>query len=75
MNNETLIRAWKDARFRSTLDAAELPENPAGERLVEVDDTELRAIWGGQDSEIKIPVSEGYVCTTSGEKSGMSCWN
>jgi mersacidin/lichenicidin family type 2 lantibiotic len=74
MNNETLIRAWKDARFRSTLDAAELPQNPAGERLVEIDDAELRAIWGGQYQH-DIPQSEGYVCTTSGETSGgMSCW-
>jgi mersacidin/lichenicidin family type 2 lantibiotic len=72
MSNETLIRAWKDAQFRSTLADAEIAANPAGERLVEIDDAELRAVWGGVD-QIRAP-SEGYVCGVSGEVTGTSCW-
>lgn len=31
MSNKTIVRAWKDARFRAE-QGAELPENPAGIR-------------------------------------------
>jgi mersacidin/lichenicidin family type 2 lantibiotic len=44
---EHIIRAWKDEDFRNSLSAKEralLPENPAG--LVELEDTELRAVGG-----------------------------
>ena len=75
MSNETLIRAWKDAQFRSTLADAEMPANPAGERLVEIDDAELRAVWGGVEFENQVPGSEGYVCGVSGEVTGKSCWS
>ncbi|MDB4950792.1 MAG: hypothetical protein JWM27_3441 [Gemmatimonadetes bacterium] len=74
MKNEKLIRAWKNPEFRSTLNAAEVAPNPAGERLVEIGDAELREVWGGV---YQGPVvSEGYVCTVSGESSGgVSCWS
>jgi len=30
MNNEMIVRAWKDKNFRSQLSADSLPQNPAG---------------------------------------------
>jgi mersacidin/lichenicidin family type 2 lantibiotic len=74
MSIETLIRAWKDPKFRSTLNSEDLPPNPAGDRLVEIDDEELRAMWGGQT---EVEPSEGWICSHSGECSscGNSCWN
>jgi mersacidin/lichenicidin family type 2 lantibiotic len=48
MSQENIIRAWKDADFRSSLSEKEralLPENPAG--LVELTDAELNAAAGG----------------------------
>ncbi len=47
MSNLNIIRAWKDARYRRSLSAAELaqmPENPAGP--VELTDSELRKAGG-----------------------------
>ena len=71
MDIETQIRAWKDAKFRSTVDSAELLPNPAGLRLVEIDEEELRGLWGAM-----APISsQGYVCSASGEcNGGTSCW-
>ena len=73
MDIETQIRAWKDAKFRSTVSTAELLPNPAGARLVEMDEEELRGLWGAQ---IQVPRSAGYVCSASGEcnGTGQSCW-
>jgi mersacidin/lichenicidin family type 2 lantibiotic len=48
MSNEQIIRAWKDASYRSSLGAAEiaqLPAHPAG--LVELSDAQLNAVSGG----------------------------
>jgi mersacidin/lichenicidin family type 2 lantibiotic len=45
-----IIRAWKDARYRSSLSAEEraaMPENPAGS--IELDEEELDAVVGGLD--------------------------
>jgi mersacidin/lichenicidin family type 2 lantibiotic len=71
MDIETQIRAWKDARFRSSVNSEELLPNPAGTRLVELDEEEVRAIWGAA-----APTgSEGYICSLSGEcNGGTSCW-
>lgn len=47
MSNLNVIRAWKDAKYRRSLSAAELaqlPENPAG--MVELTDSELRKAGG-----------------------------
>jgi mersacidin/lichenicidin family type 2 lantibiotic len=73
MDFETQIRAWKDPKFRSTLKAEDLLPNPAGTRLVELDEEEIRGTWGGQRS----PNSSGYICSTSGEcnGTGQSCWS
>ena len=64
------IRAWKDPKFRATLNGEELQANPAGERLVELDEAEIRGVWGGAPSS-------GYVCSASGEcnDGGGSCWS
>jgi len=72
MDIETQIRAWKDTKFRSTVSSAELLPNPAGVRLVEIDEEELRGIWGATGVR-----SEGYICSASGEcsASGGSCWS
>lgn len=48
MKQSDVIRAWRDADFRSSLDAdvrASLPASPAG--LVNVDDDALRSVTGG----------------------------
>jgi mersacidin/lichenicidin family type 2 lantibiotic len=74
MDIETQIRAWKDAKFRSTLSSEELQPHPAGVRLVELDEDALRGLWGGA----QMPVfSEGYICSMSGEcnGTGQSCWS
>jgi len=31
MSSEMIVRAWKDPQFRSQIDAAALPPNPAGD--------------------------------------------
>ncbi len=71
MSNETLIRAWKDPKFRSTLQND--VKRPAGERLVDIGDEELRSVWGA--AQIPAAPSEGYVCGVSGEVTGESCWS
>ena len=70
MDIETQIRAWKDPKFRSTLSSEELLPHPAGVRLVEIDEEEIRGVWG---AGIR---SAGYICSASGEcsASGQSCW-
>jgi mersacidin/lichenicidin family type 2 lantibiotic len=48
MSKQNIIRAWKDAGYRSTLSAAELaglPANPAG--AIEIPASELTTIAGG----------------------------
>jgi mersacidin/lichenicidin family type 2 lantibiotic len=76
MDIHTQIRAWKDPKFRSRLSSEELAPNPAGNRLVELDENELRGVWGSQEPVITIS-SEGYVCSVSGEcnGTGQSCWS
>lgn len=71
MNIETQIRAWKDPKFRRNLDT-EVAANPAGARLVEMNDSELQGVWGAAAAP-----SEGYVCSWSGECNGTgeSCWS
>jgi mersacidin/lichenicidin family type 2 lantibiotic len=48
MSRQDIIRAWKDAEYRSGLCAAErgqLPDNPAG--TIELTGAELNAVAGG----------------------------
>jgi len=52
MTPEIVVRAWKDAQFRSTLSQAELaqlPGNPAG--MIELSGTALDAVAGGWATE------------------------
>lgn len=58
MTTEDIIRAWKDADFRSCLSAEErayLPEHPAGDS--ELVDAELEQVAGGMRR------SGGAICT------------
>ncbi|GCE45309.1 mersacidin/lichenicidin family type 2 lantibiotic [Thermosporothrix hazakensis] len=51
--NSTIIRAWKDARFRKQLseeERARLPASPVGE-VCELRDEELSGIAGGRGME------------------------
>jgi mersacidin/lichenicidin family type 2 lantibiotic len=51
MNNETIVRAWRDPAFRASLSEAqraELPESPCGKPMTELDETELSEAVGGQ---------------------------
>jgi mersacidin/lichenicidin family type 2 lantibiotic len=48
MSTETIIRAWKDPKYRDTLGTEEramIPEHPAG--VVELSDAELGTVRGG----------------------------
>lgn len=50
MDNELIIRAWKDPSFRTRLSASQramLPENPSGRPITELDDDELAGAVGG----------------------------
>lgn len=47
---EMIVRAWKDPEYRKGLTAeqrSELPENPSGRSLTELDESELSEIAGG----------------------------
>lgn len=37
MTNETIVRAWKDASFRATLEPDAVPEHPAGTSTVKAE--------------------------------------
>lgn len=50
MKRETIVRAWKDPRFRASLTSEErsaLPECPAGKAFTELDEHELADAVGG----------------------------
>ncbi|WNG52043.1 mersacidin/lichenicidin family type 2 lantibiotic [Archangium minus] len=56
MKKERIIRAWKDAAFRASLtleERAELPENPSGEALAELDEDGLRQALGGHWRDVE----------------------
>ena len=78
MKVEDQIRAWKDPKFRAALEAEESLPNPAGHRLVELDEAELRAVWGGEieDPPCNQNFSCGWICTISAEcnTDQSSCW-
>ncbi len=57
MSHETIIRAWKDEEFRTSLSEAEralLPAHPAG--LIELSDADLDLVTGGR------PCQTGPTC-------------
>ena len=48
MNNEQIIRAWKDVNYRNSLSPeqlAALPQHPSG--LIELNDADLQNVAGG----------------------------
>ncbi len=50
MDTQKIIRAWKDPGYRASLspqERAELPENPSGGGLTELEDTDLDGVVGG----------------------------
>jgi mersacidin/lichenicidin family type 2 lantibiotic len=54
MRAETIIRAWKDPRFRASLTSeqrASLPELPSGKPMTELDEGELSDVVGGKHSK------------------------
>jgi mersacidin/lichenicidin family type 2 lantibiotic len=63
MSHVDVIRAWKDEEYRASLSAAELaelPAHPAG--LIELGDTDLDAVAGGQwIRTLGAGVSGGYL--------------
>ncbi len=71
MTRNDVIRAWKDPKFRASLSPeqrAALPAMPAGERVVEMDETQLTNVDGGA-------WSNGLIGTVSGDcNGGTSCW-
>ena len=61
--NDTLIRAWKDADFRASLNNAELqalPSNPVGPS--ELSDTELGFVPGAVLNQDPQPLTIGRLC-------------
>jgi mersacidin/lichenicidin family type 2 lantibiotic len=65
MSDLNVIRAWKDAKYRRTLSAAEqarLPDNPAGP--VELTDSDLRRAggYGGGDGMLQTTI---ITCTAT----------
>jgi mersacidin/lichenicidin family type 2 lantibiotic len=74
MSNEQIIRAWKDPKFRATLSASlhSQFEHPSGEALVELEESELALIVGGNTSNsncgcVSGQTSCGTICTFTGE--------
>lgn len=60
MRRETIIRAWKDPEFRSSLsdeERTQLPENPAG--AIELTDEELELVVGGRNSASYVGSARG----------------
>ena len=63
MSNVNVVRAWKDAKYRRSLSAAELaelPEHPAGP--VELTDSELRNAGGFGEGGIQ---TTALTCTAT----------
>ncbi|MEM8963319.1 MAG: mersacidin/lichenicidin family type 2 lantibiotic [Acidobacteriota bacterium] len=61
LNANDIVRAWKDADFRASLENA--PDSPAG--VVEIDDSFLAGVGGAQEVGISITNTSTF-CTVSG---------
>jgi mersacidin/lichenicidin family type 2 lantibiotic len=75
MNHEQIIRAWKDSSYRSSLSAEELaqmPGNPAGEILSEV---ELNSVVGGDSSYNVFAYQTGSVCSPVSAQRSSTVFN
>jgi len=56
MKKEVIVRAWKDPVFRASLapeERAELPENPSGKALAELDESWLCQAVGGHWRDVE----------------------
>ena len=74
VDTETLVNAWRNPEFRATLNDSELPPNPAGPRLVEMDEGDMSSVFGGHDG----PDGHGFITSFSGEcqgDGGVNCWD
>jgi mersacidin/lichenicidin family type 2 lantibiotic len=63
MSHENIIRAWKDEKFRNSLNEKEralLPESPVG--LIELTEAELGAVTGTRsaNTDKTCPAALGY---------------
>jgi mersacidin/lichenicidin family type 2 lantibiotic len=68
MSHQDIIRAWKDEEYRNSLsesERAQLPENPAG--LIELPDSELEAVAGGNQRRAQTITHAPYVCCSTGD--------
>lgn len=67
MNNDQIIRAWKNRAYRESLSAAEqaeLPDNPAG--MTELTESELADVAGGRPNYTTwITITCGFFCYTT----------
>jgi mersacidin/lichenicidin family type 2 lantibiotic len=66
MNQDQIIRAWKDEDYRSTLSSTELsalPENPAG--LVELTEEEFARARGREEITLWLPTLCVALCQLS----------
>jgi mersacidin/lichenicidin family type 2 lantibiotic len=67
MDNEKIIRAWKNSEFRAGLSAAEqasLPKNPAG--MTALLESELEDVSGGRPNFTTwITITCGFLCYTT----------
>jgi mersacidin/lichenicidin family type 2 lantibiotic len=70
MNKEDIIRAWKDKKYRQSLNPQEqalLPENPAGR--IDLSEQELDQVNGGSLTQITLcyfslcETSQGVCCS------------
>lgn len=58
MNTAMIVQAWKDPAYRASLlpeQRAELPENPSGRPLTELEDPELEDVTGGVPIKVTHP--------------------
>jgi mersacidin/lichenicidin family type 2 lantibiotic len=65
MSTQNIIRAWKDASYRSSLIAAEqalLPANPAG--AIELHAIELEQVFGAGEQTVSFNTTMPIVCPT-----------
>lgn len=74
MNEQDIIRAWKDEEYRLSLTEAEqaaLPSHPAG--LIELTDAEMGAVVGGAlPKPTKVRVTCANDCQTQRPLSGLT---
>jgi mersacidin/lichenicidin family type 2 lantibiotic len=74
MRKQKIVKAWKDEKFRESLDAGDqalLPENPAG--FIDLTDAELESVNGGAALTGSSPSECACIKTQTGTGAGCSC--